>query len=203
MPGIGTFAIGSSQIGSEPFDWLSTVLSQYANSRTINNILQSFSLWFDETVNIDNFYDYVWNVDTAQGFGLDIWGRIVGIGRTWPIAVNTEYFQFDGGDGEGFNLAPFWSGNVQTTNFTFSDDAYRRLILAKAYSNIIDCTIPSLNQLLANMFPGRGNCYVLDNADMSFTYYFGFPLSNIDLTIITNTGILPRPGGISVNVVHS
>lgn len=42
-------------------------------------------------------YDVVLNLDTAQGFGLDIWGRIVGLqnGRNLTVPVTgTKYLGF-------------------------------------------------------------------------------------------------------------
>lgn len=202
MPGIGKFVIGESAIGSEVFDVRQTLLAQYANSPTIVALIDSFEDWFGITLDLENFYDYVWNVLTAQGFGLDIWGRIVGIGRVFPI-VDTGYFGFDeAGDALGFNQGAFWSGNTVNANFALSDAAYRRLILAKAYSNIIDGSIPSINKLLQIMFPNRGNAYVVDNADGTMTYKFDFVLTGIDLTLVLNSGVLPHPTGIKVNVVH-
>lgn len=196
--------IGDNEGSLVPFNYGQTILAQYANSITIGTLIGYADLWLDEYANINNFYDFVWNVNTAQGFGLDIWGRIVGIGRTWPVPITTVYFDFEGTDGQGFDQEPFWSGNVATSNFTFADAAYRQLILAKAYSNITDATIPHINILLQTLFAGRGgNSYCLDNNNMSMTYYFGFPLSNVDLTVVLNTGILPRPGGIQIDVVHS
>ena len=60
------------------------------------------------------------------------------------------------------NQSPFYSGAVLTSNFNLSDDAFRTLIFAKALANISDGSIPAINQLLLNLFPRRGNCYVTD-----------------------------------------
>jgi hypothetical protein len=70
-----------------PFDIAPTVISQYANSPTIQALLNDFSAWLDPAADLNALYDYVWNIDSAQGFGLDIWGRIVGLdGRVFPIS---------------------------------------------------------------------------------------------------------------------
>ena len=66
-----------------------TIISQYANSATIVQLVQNMNTYLDPRADFDNFFDYVWNVESAQGFGLDIWGRIVGISRellipAWP-----------------------------------------------------------------------------------------------------------------------
>ena len=199
---IGQLAVGVDPIGSTPFDYTPTLLSQYANSPTLLALIQSFAESVDPTTDIDNFYDYVWNIDSAVGFGLDIWGRIVGVSRVYPI-TDATYFGFEESTtAVGFGQGVFWSGGLLTSNFALSDDAYRRLILAKALTNICDGSIPSINQLLRNMFPNRGNAYVVDNQDMTLTYRFDFSLSPVDLTIVQNSGVLPQPNGVTINIRH-
>lgn len=188
------------------FDYSATILSQYANSPTILAMLEDFSECVDPAADIDAFFDAVWNIDTAQGFGLDIWGRIVGVGRVYPVATGSA-FGFAGTDLAGFNQEAFYSGAQLTQNFALSDDAYRRLILAKAMANISDGTIPSINAILLNMFAGRGKCYVVDKGGdgttpMTMTYKFEFALTPIDLTLVTNSGVLPHPACVAVSVEH-
>jgi hypothetical protein len=202
MPGIGSFVVGQSALGSDPFDWRQTIISQYANSPTILALIETFDECIDPTTDIDNFFDTVFNVDTAVGFGLDIWGRIVGVGRVFPIS-NTIYFGFEGTDNVGWNQGVWWDGVAGTTNFALADTPYRRLILAKAMSNITDGSIPSINAILRQLFSGRGNAYVQDNANMTMTYTFDFALDPVDRTIVVNSGVLPHPTGVTVNVVSA
>jgi len=142
-PGAGSNAIGVGAIGVAPvgnlpaFDWRQTVISQYANSDTLVALIQSFAGAVDQTQNFDAFYDNVWNLDTAVGYGLDVWGRIVGVNRVLQVA-NVQFFGFaeagdalpfgdarlswapyfgfaEAGDALGFNQAPFgaqkiWAG---------------------------------------------------------------------------------------------
>lgn len=185
-----------------PFDYAPTVLAQYANSPTIMALVEDISEWLDPAADLNAFYAYVWNIDTAQGFGLDIWGRIVGVSRVFPIS-NTPYFGFEESTEDlGFGQAPFWSGTPDSTNFALSDEAYRQLILAKALSNIIDGSIPAINRLLMLMFPGRGNAYVVDNVNMTLKYKFEFVFTPVDLTLVVNSGVLPHPAGVQVFEEH-
>ena len=62
-----------------------TLLSQYANSPTIIGLISTFNDAVDPSVDLDNFYRVIWNVDTAVGFGLDIWGKIVNISRLLQV----------------------------------------------------------------------------------------------------------------------
>jgi hypothetical protein len=201
---IGSFVIGVSPIGSIPtFDWWTTVLSQYANAPALTSILSSFFSAVDETANLDAFFDNIWNINTAQGYGLDVWGRIVGVTRVVPIPGTITYLVFEeSGNADGFNNGIFFSGGGTTNNFILSDSAFRLLILTKALANISDGSIKSLNALLRALFPNRGNCYVTDGLNMTFTYTFAFKLSPVELSIVQNSGALPKPVGVSVTIVQ-
>lgn len=203
---IGSFIIGVSPIGTiNPFDVWDTIISQYANSDTLTTLITDMSQYFDMTANFDNFFDMIWNVDTAQGYGLDVWGTIVGVSRTLQVASAGTYFGFEeqGATVDTFSpggLSPFYSGQPATSNFQLSDDAYRTLIFAKALANICDGSIPSINQLLMNLFPNQGDCYVVDNQDMTMTFKFNLVLSPVQVAIVTQSNVLPVPVGVAATV---
>lgn len=200
---IGSMAIGVSPIGTIPtFDWWQTVLSQYANSPRMTALLGLFFEWLDQTQNFDLFYDKIWNVLTAEGYGLDVWGRIVAINRVIRLGTGPKYFGFEEGlpDYEPFNSAPFYSGQKVTDNFTLSDDGFRVLILAKAFANICDGSTYAINKLLNMLFGNSGRCYVIDNLDMSMTYRFEFKLSPFQRAILEQSGVMPKPTGVSYTI---
>ena len=187
-----------------PFDVEQTVLAQYANSPTLRGLVEDVWLWLDDADQFNQFFLWVWDITTAQGFGLDIWGRILNVPRIYPIAQGI-YFGFAEQETQftfayPYNQGVFFSGTPETTNYALTDEVYRRLLLSKAYANILDGGSYSINRLLQLMFPGRGNAYVVDNNDMSMTYKFEFALTQVDLTLVQNAGILPRPAGIVINV---
>jgi len=229
---LGRFTIGVSPIGTiPPFDVWRTVISQYANSKILTTLITNFFGYIDQTKNFDDFFDLIWNVDTAVGYGLDVWGRIVGVNRILKVSVPGSYFGFEEAtDTVGFNQAPFYSGSPLTTNYTLSDQAYRSLILTKAMANIAQCSIPALNSMLLSLFPHRGNCYVTEGIKsgpwfgfeeatdatgfnqasfysgqvidrMVMTYTFEFSLTPIEMAIVTNSGVLPKPTGVRAYVV--
>src|ERR1700690_2429729 len=130
-------------------NYKSTIISQYANSETINSLISSFNTWIDPSTNIDAFYNMMMNLDTAQGYGLDCWGRIVGVQRVLQVS-DGQYFGFQEAlpGSYSYNNAPFYTGNPTTSNYSLSDDAFRTLILAKGLANITDGSIPSINKIL-------------------------------------------------------
>lgn len=151
-----------------------TIISQYADSPTINRLIEDFNDVIDPNANFQAFYDLIWNVETAVGYGLDVWGRIVGISRILTISAG-DYFGFaEAGDAFGFGQAPYYAGAPTTSNYTLTDEAYRALIFAKAAANITDCSIPAINRILLELFPRRGNCYVTDGPNNTDFPCFGF-----------------------------
>lgn len=181
-----------------------TIISQYGNSPTIMGLIQGMNAHLDPRADFDAFYDFVWNVDTAQGFGLDVWGRIVNISRALKIPDAPLYFGF----GEAlpgsypFDEQPFYDGTpAATQTYLIGDDAYRQLILIKALANISRTTAPAINQLLQNLFAGRGRCYVNDMGGMQLRYTFEFLLTPYEFAIMTQSGAVPRPAGVGAILI--
>lgn len=187
-----------------------TVISQYANSPTLRQLIRNMDEYINPDTDFDAFYDYVWNVETAQGFGLDIWGRIVGVGRMLTIPGAGVYLGYQEAytaptaatGAQPFGQAPMYVGAASTQTYRLADDAYRKLILVKALANISDCTSPSLNRLLSNLFSGRGRCYVSDTGQMEFRYVFEFALEPYEIAILTQSGVIPKPAAVLANVLQ-
>ena len=187
-----------------------TIMSQFSNSPTITQLITNFNTYIDPEANINAFYNMLWNVNTAVGYGLDVWGRIVGVGRVLQIAIS-DYFGMEGPNGASglpFDQAIFYSGEPLTANYALLDDPYRTLILAKALFNISDGTISSINQILINLFgptgllPVAGNSYCTDGLNMTITYTFGSTLNHVQEAIVYQSGVLPRPAGVAATVVQ-
>lgn len=182
-----------------------TIISQYANSPTLVQLVTNMNEYIDPRANLTAFFDFVWNVDTAQGFGLDIWGNIVGVGRLLQIPGNDPIVGFDNPsfpkDWYPMSEGRFAIEGEVTTAYELPDDAYRVLILTKALANIITTTAPAMNQLLRNMFPGRGRAFVRDLGGMAMQFVFNFRLSTVEYAILTQSGALPHPAGVFYSVV--
>ena len=185
---------------------LQTVASQYGNSPTLLALIESFDAAVDPSSDIDNFITHIWQVDTAQGFGLDIWGRIVGVSRVipsgvggWVLDTPLPVFGFKGmTDGaDPFNQAPFMApGSLSNPATTLTDEQFVVLILLKALSNISRADSPAINTLLLNLAAGRGRAYVNDLGNMEIRYMFEFALEPFEVYIITQSGIFLRPAGV-------
>lgn len=180
-----------------------TIISQYGTSATITGLIRRMNDAIDPRADLDAFFDTVWNVETARGFGLDIWGRIVGVGRALTVAVAIDNFGFaEGVSYFPFDDGTFYAGEVDgTQSYLLGDDAYRRLILAKALGNISRCTASAVNKLIGNLFSDRGKCYVNDMGNMSMRYVFEFILTPVENAILAQSNVLPKPAGVQVTTL--
>lgn len=185
-----------------------TILAQYAGSPKLRSIIETFNTTMDTGTFLDNFYDLIWNIETADTYGLDVWGKIVVVSRLLTVTPSEKFFGYDEAtnetpvidDPQPFDQAPFYTGEQQTSTVSLTNDAYRKLIMLKAMANITDCTIPSMNRMLMYMFGGSGKAYVRNDGGMVMTYVFEFQLSTVELAIVQSSGALPSPAGVTVNI---
>ena len=123
----------------------------------------------------ENFFNQIYNLNTAEGYGLDVWGRILVIPRQLSVAQSSFFGFQEAGDRTGFNQAPFWTGfRAVEAVYTLTDPVYRLLLFAKAAFNITNGSVPAINAIMMNLFPGRGNCYVTDTSPNQGGPWFGF-----------------------------
>ncbi|WP_431068211.1 DUF2612 domain-containing protein [Ralstonia holmesii] len=184
-----------------------TILSQYANSPTLVQLIKNIDDYIDPSADIDAFYNLIWNVDTAAGMGLDIWGKIVGLenGRKLTIPtteINFGFSEAGTASAQPFDQGVFYSGTPGTQTYVLQDAPFKTLILAKAMANITDCSIPSINQLLQNLFAGRGRCYVNDLGNMQMRYTFEFHLEPWEVAVVQQSGVLQRPTGVLASMMQ-
>lgn len=203
MPAFGDVFTWTGEGLSSTLDATATLLAQYANSPILMALVAYFNEWLDPSADLDNFYNLVWNVETAQGFGLDIWGVIVDVPRTIQLIPPNTYFGYKEATPGSypFNNQPFYSGPQQGSQYTLSDPAYRILIMTKALANISSFTAPSVNNLLRYLFAGRGSCYVLELSPMQIEYVFNFALEPWEASILQQPQLMPRPAGVGVTII--
>ena len=153
------------------------ILSQYANSPTLNRLLTGIETAFSEEKNIQNFYDNIFNIQTANSYGLDVWGQILNVPRQLKVSINGE-----------------------EDLYTLNDRYYKLVLLTKAIANISDCTVPSLENLLSFLFTERGKVYVYDTDTMAMRYIFSFFQNIWEKAILQIDGILPKPTGVGLQI---
>lgn len=178
-----------------------TVQSQYSASATILALVESARVRIAPDADIQLFYDTIFNIDTAQGIGLDWWGRILGIGRRLDVEDTGEWLGFEEADYEPFDQAPMWNGNTNTNQVALADDAYRQLLLWKALANISTADTQTLNNLLLGLFEGK-DVVVHEVGVMEIELYIFFPLEPFERAILREYGLFARGAGVGFNWVE-
>jgi hypothetical protein len=152
------------------------IQSQYSASKKIMALAAQYQDQIDPHIDIDLFYEKIFNIYTAEGVGLDNWGLILNMSRTIKDP-NTD---------EGITL---------------NDDYYRLLLLYKAMANISDSTAYSQNSLLQALInTGIGElprtAYVLEVDTMVIRFVFEGFLSPIQIAIFYAAGTFARGAGV-------
>lgn len=186
--------------------WKDTILTQYSASTKLLSIIDTFN----QAVSLDDFTDEfiskVWDLTTCESFGLDMWGKIVGVSRYITAPIESSSFGFSEADNSNpdyptpFNDSPFFGGVQETTNVKLGDDAYRTLIFCKAFTNISIATIPDINKFLKILFRDRGRAYCVNYRDMTMGITFEFELAPYEESILTNYDVTPIPSGVLLGI---
>lgn len=181
-------------------DYKKTVLKQYQNSPALNYILSGLSGML--AVGSKEIIDNIANVNLAIGTQLDAIGARIGVGREviFLIRVNQD-FGYDARNFFGYD-APFggtYDIKGSTSAIILDDNAYRLYIKVAAYRNISNCSISSLNTMLANIFAGRGNTWVTLEDALKIAFNFTFPLDVFEKNLILN-GYFITPAGFSFRI---
>lgn len=177
-----------------------TVQSQYSSSPRIKALIRAMSQQLDTTADIDLFYSKVFDIASAEGWGLDNWGRILGLGRDVEIS-STYAFGFRGSGLQPFNQAAFDNGGLTRVQ-TLDDAVYYRFLMLKAASNIADSTIPTINRFMKQLFGDRGDVYVLEVGVMQIQYTFKFIMTPFERLLMHLDWMIPRPGCVSFTWVE-
>lgn len=156
-------------------DACDSIQSQYAASSNINAVVAGFARLIDPYTDIQAFYDELFNIMSARGVGLDVWGDILQISRV--IRIN------------------------ETTSLTLDDDHYRALLLYKALANISSSDVATLNRLLQTLMETGidvfdGHAYVLETGPMKIRWVFEYFLNELQLAIFRTAGTLARGAGV-------
>lgn len=185
-------------------DLLKALLWQYNDAENLQNILQSKQDWYNEnqTAFWQSWYDNVFNLMTADNFGLTVWSIILDI----PIVVVSEppetgeipwgYEEYS----ENYNNGNFAGSSTPIQTLTTEQ---ARTVLRMRYFQITSRgTIPEINNFLNILFGLEGGAYVRDNLDMSITYVFLFPIPSKLQFIFENYDILPRSAGVDIDYTY-
>jgi hypothetical protein len=153
-----------------------TIISQYANSPKILQLIADMNEAIENCADFQKFYDDVWNIETAVTFGLDIWGKILGVDRNIYIPP----------------LFPVRTSAV----YTMTDTEYRKMLLTKALANITPATAEGINVILKLIYSEQDNAFSVDLGGMDMQYKMLYRPEDWQYGIMLAGNIVPKPAAV-------
>lgn len=182
-----------------------TVQSQYAASHTIRELVDGFNRLIDPRQDIQLFYDKIFNPNTAEGIGLRIWARIVGLKQTGLTVTAEEPFGFYNQMLANFNNGPFFSEALSGSGYAeLEANALRWLVFYKAQANNSGASLYEMNNALRSFVEfmegeaALDGTYIEENGNMALIVHLGFTPNEFEQNILTQFGFFNRGGGVSV-----
>ncbi len=181
------------------------ILWQYNDAGRLEILLNEKNLWYinNQTQFWEDWYNNVFNLLTANPFGLSVWSIIL----DQPLSVGLPPDPLDKTI-FGFNEIPEINTYLNFENSNFSNYSSsviltteeKRLVLRLKYYKLISRgASPDTNKFLKDLFlENYGACFILDNLDMSMTYIFLFEVPTNLLYFIIHFDLLPRPEGVKI-----
>lgn len=153
----------------------------------------------------DKWYTDVFNIDTANDFGLGIWAKILGVKLSVSFEPQTAKVAFGfGANRNNFHAQTnFGSRAGGTAGLTTSQR--RMVIRARHFQLTTRPTVDNINEFLRSYFwKGDSKVYVIDPQDMSQIVYTFLYQPDGELSfLLDNIDILPRPAcvGVGINII--
>lgn len=190
---------------------------QYSRAANLNRVLQNEIDFYGDNVG-DFFSDWendVFNLKTANTFGLSVWAKILGVSRpkvapqNYIIDGNSSLRLYNPNDSKWHAIylnrsIPTGAVEKSPTNeieiglVPIDDETFRRCLLAKINLLYSNGSVVAIGEYLNRIFPNKGAC-VVDGYDMSMKIIFTETPTDSDLTIITSPDFAPKVVGVFIN----
>lgn len=196
---------GDVQLFDFNVDLLKSVLWQYNEAENLLRMLQSKSDWYDQNQKAfwENWYRDVFDLRTANQFGLIIWGIILGLQLyvNTPPDLTKPTFGFAGSGGTNFDNGNFT--DTTGSSYLLPVDIQRRALQLRYLQLTSSGTVPETNRAMKRIFGDLGRVYLRDYGNMTQAYIFLFPIPADLKYLFDNYDILPRPAGVLSNYVDA
>lgn len=140
----------------------------------------------------------VFNIDTANAFGLSIWARILDVNLSVQFAPQPDKVAFGVGPNRRNFAPPSGFGSREGGSVELTTEQARMVIRARYFSLTERPTLTNINEFLRRYFwRGDSKVYVTDPLDMSFVLYtFSYTPDGELAFLIDNMDFLPRPSTV-------
>lgn len=148
----------------------------------------------------NNWYIDVFNIDTANEFGVSVWAIILDV----PLLINVPIVNPEkvgwgfGSFRKNFNNGNF---NVKGGGAQLLTIEQRRIAIKMRYQYLTTrATVPEINRILVNAFGDLGVVYVEDNLDMTTNFKFGFTIPAWIDFLFVELGVFPTPASVFAEI---
>lgn len=147
------------------------ILWQYDDAEKLKALVANEQNFMDVAVTKfwDDFNKNIVNLSTCNTFGLELWGRLLGVARPTYLDEGVEV--------------------------EYNDEQYRLVLRARIFLLTFDGSIYSLNKFFKMIFP-EFPVIIMDNYDMTVTIGFVQEPTDDIKTILSDSNFLPRPAGV-------
>lgn len=179
-------------------DLMRSILWQYEGAPRAVALARNDQAWMDghQSEFWRNWVRDVFDLDTANEFGLAVWARILGVSLSIGEARRVEGVFGFGSHNKNFGNGNFGRGS--DSQVSLDTESARKLLKLRWYQLTMRPTTPNINQALAAVF-GEGAAYVAERYDMSLiTFFFAHAPDYRLRRLLERTDILPRPSTVGV-----
>jgi hypothetical protein len=175
---------------------------QRSGATQLNALIASKQEWYDENVTgfIADWYNDVFNLDTATDFGLAVWAAILDEELFGILEEPDEdYPAF----GFGSSFSNFGRGNFgrsSQTVYEFTTEQKRIVLKLKAYILHMSGSVADINAGLAAIF-GPGKVWAINNLDETMTYVLADTALKTFIVILRSKDLLPRPSTVRIDEI--
>ncbi len=154
---------------------MNNIQNQYQGTN-IETLLNGLADLYNKLITqpVQEFYNNIYNLETAAGIGLDIWGEKLNFPRT------IKFIDADTG--------------VETSK-TLDDNEYRLILKVLSLKFYTKMTVPRINKTLKELFSFYDvQAYTVDNQDMTYVnYVFLWEMPEYLKQAFNNYDLLPHP----------
>ena len=184
-------------------DLTKALLWRHNDAVNLQALINNKQAFYDEQVTqfFDEWYRDVFNLDTANDFGLTVWGIIL----DFPVSVNdTPSHQANSAFGFGEYRKNFGSQFAPSDEtLSLSSEVARIVLKLRFYNLVTRATIPECTAIVKEVFKDYGECYCLDGLNMTIRYVFNFDLPSSIRQILNNFDLLPRQNSVEAVYIDS
>lgn len=179
-------------------DLLKALLWQHDNAPALTTLIRRKQDWYNENQAgfWQDWYRDVFNIDTANEFGLYVWSRILNVRLGIPTESTIQLPHFGFGT-EHLNFSgPFGRQFAGEQGLTLEQ---KRLVIRLRYFQLVTRgAVSEINEFMVDVFKDRGRVYVMDYNDMTAIYWFEFQPDASLIEVLDDFDLLPRPATVDV-----